>query len=381
MSGLATWLRRLRVMTVKELLQLSRDLVLVAFLLYAFTADLYLAASGISLQLERAPMTVVDMDHSAASRELVARFPDQEFQLQSETTDLAEAMRRLDLGETMLVLDVPSGFGADLARGRQAEVQLLVDATNSALATLAASYAGRVAAELGRDLAEADLRPPSAAPDPPRVDLDQRVLFNPNRREAWFMIVSELLNLITLFCILLPGAALVREKERGTVEQLMVSPLTPTQIMLPKVLAMSLVILGAAALGIGAIGVPLFGLPIRGSLPLFFAVTALYVFTVSGLGLFIATLARNMAQVGMMTILVFGPMMFLSGAWTPPEGMPRLIREAMVVSPLYHFLEVAFGIFFRGAGVWLLWDSIAAIALIGGVLFALGVWRFRRQLG
>jgi ABC-2 type transport system permease protein len=368
-------------MTVKELLQLSRDVVLVIFLLYAFTADLYLAASGISLQLERAPLTVVDMDLSAASRDLVSRFPEQEFDLRGVTVDASASQRLLDTGETMLLLDIPAGFGADLAIGRQTDIQLLIDATNSALAVLAASYAERVVAGFGRDLARSDLRPPSPAVKAPHIELDERILFNPNRRESWFMIVAELLNLITLFCILLPGAALVREKERGTVEQLMVSPLSPAQIMLPKVMSMSLVILGATALGLGAVGIPLFGLPVRGSLLLFFAITTLYVFTVSGLGLFIATLARNMAQVGMMTILVFGPMMFLSGAWTPPEGMPELIRNLMWVSPLYHFLEVAFGIFFRGAGAALLWDSIASIALLGSILFTLGVWRFRRQFG
>lgn len=375
-----TWLRRLQVLTVKELLQLARDVVLVVFLVYAFTADLYLAASGISLQLEEATITVIDNDQSAASRELISRFPAQEFRVVGEVTDPADALHRLDTGATMMVLDIPDGFGADLATGRQTSVQLLLDATNSAQATLAASYASRVVGELGGDLTVADLAPTTPRPTLPTVEAHSRVAFNPNRRESWFMAVSEMLNLITLFSLLLPGAAMVREKERGTVEQLMVSPLSATQIMLPKVIAMTAVILAATALGLGAIAVPLFDLPVRGSLLLFFAVTALYVFTVSGLGLFIATLARTMSQVGMMTILVFAPMMFLSGAWTPPEGMPALIRELMVISPLYHFLEVAFGIFFRGAGVTLLWDSIAAIAGIGGALFVLGAWRFHRQM-
>jgi ABC-2 type transport system permease protein len=366
-------------MTVKELLQLARDIVLVAFLLYAFTADLYLAASGISLQLEDASLTVIDRDHSAASRELIHRFPSEEFRLVGEIADPSRAVELLDTGDTMMVLDIPHGFGADLATGRQGEAQLLIDATNSALATLAASYAGRVVADLGSDLTESDLAPPRPQLTPPRLAAETRVLFNPNRRESWFMTVSELLNLITLFCLLLPGAAMVREKERGTVEQLMVSPLSPIQVMLPKVLAMTLVILAATALGLGAVALPIFDLPVHGSLLLFFAVTALYVFTISGLGLFLATLARNMAQVGMMTILVFAPMMFLSGAWTPPEAMPPLIRRMMVLSPLHHYLEVAFGIFFRGAGPRLLWDSIAAIAAIGGALFLLGAWRFRRQ--
>jgi len=194
-----------------------------------------------------------------------------------------------------------------------------------------------------------------------------------------WMSISELLTDITLFAIFLSGAAMVREKERGTVEQLLVSPLTPFQIVFPKMLAMTAVILAGTALSLFLILKCVFQVPMHGSLLLFFAVTTLYVFTTAGLGMFIATLARNMAQVGMLTALVFLPMIFLSGAWTPPEAMTYWMRGLMYISPLHYFLDASFGILLKGAGISMLWDSVLFIALIGSINFTLGMWRFRRQ--
>lgn len=201
---------------------------------------------------------------------------------------------------------------------------------------------------------------------------DHRVWYNQDQNEAWFESIAHLLRMITIFAMLLPAAALVREKERGTVEQLLVSPLTPIQIMLPKVLAMTLVILCAMA-------VALFGVPVRGSLALLFTLTALFVVTTAGMGLFAATLARNQAQVGMLTLLVVAPMLLLSGIMTPLEAMPDWVRYLMAISPLRYFIEVAHGILLKGAGLQILWEPMLSMAVLGGSLFGFGMWRFRRQ--
>jgi ABC-2 type transport system permease protein len=186
--------------------------------------------------------------------------------------------------------------------------------------------------------------------------------------------------MITLFAFLLPAAALVREKEHGTVEQLLVAPVTPLQIMLSKVLAMTLVILASTALAMAIVLKPVFGVPVKGSLALFFVLTALYSFTTAGLGLFAATVTRNQAQIGMVSLLVISPMLLLSGIATPFEAMPSWVQSLMALSPLRYFVDVTYGILLKGVGVDVLWDSILAMALLGGTLFGLGMWRFRRQL-
>ena len=289
----------------------------------------------------------------------------------------------LDDGQTMFVLDIPPGFQEDLLAGRPTGVQLQVDTTNTVLAVLGTSYASQIVARFGLEagLERAGLGGASELQTVPRIEDDHRVWFNPNQKDEWFMSLSQLLNMITLVAIMLPAAAMVREKERGTVEQLVVSPLSPFQIMFPKVLAMTAVILAGTLPSLGTVVFPVFGVPLRGSFGLFLVVTALYVFTSAGLGLFAATIARNLPQVGMMTILIFAPMVFLSGAWTPPEAMPMWLRAMMIFSPLHHFMDVSFGVFLRGAGMDLLWDSVLAIAPLGGAIFAFGLWRFNRQFG
>lgn len=244
---------------------------------------------------------------------------------------------------------------------------------------MAASYGAQIAGRFGSERGTAPLEAPVHAL--PHVKDEHRVWYNPNQNSAWFMSISELLTVIRVFTTLLPAAAMAREKERGTVEQLLVSPLTPFQILFPKVVAMNLVVLGGTAMSIFMILQPIFALPIGASLLLFFAVTALYVLTNSGVGLFIATLGRTLAQVGMLSILIVAPLILLSGIWTPPEAMPIWLRSFMRFSPLYHFIEVSYGILLRGAGLEVLWDSVLSIALLGGAIFGIGVWRFRRRFG
>jgi len=208
---------------------------------------------------------------------------------------------------------------------------------------------------------------------------DHRVWYNPDQNDAWFESISHLLRQITIFAILLPAAALVREKERGTVEQLLVSPLTPFQIMLPKVVAMTVVIVCATAVALLGIMKPAFGVPIRGSLLLFLTLTALFVFSTAGMGLAAATVAKNQAQVGLMTLLVVAPMMLLSGLVAPMEALPPWTRHLMMLSPLRYFIDIANGILLKGSDVSTLWKPVLEMVVLGGGLFGFGMWRFRRQ--
>jgi len=382
MRGVSVWLRRLWVLTVKELRQFVREPVLLLFMVWLFTGNIYMQGSSVSMQLTSASLWTHDADKSAASRELLYRFRPPYFRHQGEIAHPQEGLRLLDQGKAMVLLDIPPHFEEALMRGEPTAVQMQVDGTHSVPSLLAASYAARIVGEFGLEAALAREGLATARLEAVPVILDdQRVWFNPNQKDTWFMPISELLEGITILSILLPAAALVREKERGTLEQLLVAPLSPLQIMLPKVLAMTVVILAGVSLSLFTVILPVFDVPVKGSLPLFYAVTALYVFANAGLGLFAATLARNLAQIGLLSLLIVAPIILLSGLWTPPEAMPEWLRLGTLVSPLRHYIDATYGILLKGAGVDLLWDSILALGLVGGVIFAFGVWRLRHQFG
>jgi ABC-2 type transport system permease protein len=374
------WLRRLRVMTVKELLQFSRDGALILFMVYAFTFDIYLAGSGVRLTLNMAATVVHDNDRSLASRELIDRFRPPVFNVEGSIPRGSEGTRLLDDGKTMIVLDIPPRFQQSLLSGSPTHVQVQLDASNSVLGMFASSFCRRIVESFGFQTGLKRLGiDPGQLQSGPQVKDSYRVWFNPNQDDRWFMSIAELLNIITLFAILLPACAMVREKERGTVEQLLVTPLTSFQIMFPKVLAMAAVILAGTSISLFGVLRYCFGVPCRGSIILFFAITLLYVFTTAGLGLVISTIARNLGQAGMMAIITYGPMIFLSGAWTPPEAMPRFIRLLMLLSPLHYYIDASYGVLLKGAGLNILWGSVSGMGILGGVLFGLGMWRMRRQ--
>jgi len=384
MSAFATrarlWLRRLGVMITKEFLQLGRDFVILGFTVYAFTVDVYLAGSGVSLSLRNAATVVHDADRSHASRELLSRFQPPYFDITESLARGADTVRRLDAGDAMIALEIPPQFEADLLRGSPTSVLMQVDTTNTVLGLLASSYAAQIVGTYGLEasMRRTGLGPEVLAEAPTIVD-DHRVWFNPNQNDTWFMSISELLLLITVFAMILPAAAMLREKERGTIEQLLVSPLSPLQIMFAKMLSMTTVILALTAMSLFFVLRAVFDVPARGNLWLFFGVTALYVLAICALGLLIATFARNLAQGGMLIVLFLAPMIFLSGAWTPPEAMPRLMRTLMAASPLHYYIDASYGILLRGASAGMLRTELLGIVLLGSVSFALALIRFRRQ--
>lgn len=380
-KNITVWLRRLSALTTKEIIQLMRDGILTVFIAYTFSIDIYLAASGVSLQLKNAAMVVLDRDKGVISRELVSRFKSPDFSVVGYTEREDDPVRLLDNGSAMLVLTVPPDFQKSLISGQATAVQLQVDTTNSVLGFLASSYAAQIVGGLGLEMAIKHLGLEGGTESAPVIMDEHRVWFNPNQNDSWFMGISELLTIITLLSIVLPAAAMVREKERGTVEQLLVSPLSPFQIMFPKVLSMTCVILVGALFSVLFVLQGIFHIPVKGSITLFFAVTALYVFTTAGLGLFISTVARNLAQMGMMTIFIFIPMLFLSGAWTPPEAMPVWMKGFMFASPLHYYIDIGFSIFLKGSGFNQLWQPILIMGLTGSLIFVAGMMRFRGQFG
>lgn len=359
---------------VKELFSLRYDPMLVVLILYTFTVAIYSVAVGVKIEVENAAVAVVDEDRSALSRRIVDGLRAPYFR-PPVAVEIGEIDAALDEGRFTFLLDIPPEFERDVLAGRRPAIQLNVDATAMSQAGNGAGYieaivAQEVAAYLQRN------RP---AP-PPAVRLVDRVLFNPNQESTWFMAVMQLIENLTLLAILLTGAALIREREHGTIEHLLAMPLRPIDIMLAKMWANGLIILVAAALSMALMVQGVLGVPVQGSLPLFFGGAVLYLFSVSALGILLATLVRSMPQFGLLAIPIFMVMNLLSGASTPLDSMPETLQIIMQAAPSTHFIAAAQAILYRGAGLHLVWPQFLAMAAIGSLLFAGALLRFRRSL-
>ncbi|MCJ9710295.1 ABC transporter permease, partial [Bordetella hinzii] len=207
-----------------------------------------------------------------------------------------------------------------------------------------------------------------------------RMRFNPNLTQSWFGAMMEIINNVTMLSIILTGAALIREREHGTIEHLLVMPVTPTEIMLAKVWSMGLVVLVAAGLSLTFIVRGALHIPIEGSIALFLTGAALHLFATTSMGIFMATLARSMPQFGMLLVLVLLPLQMLSGGSTPRESMPEFVQDLMLAAPTTHFVELGQAILYRGAGLNVVWAPFLALLIIGSLLFAFSLGRFRKTL-
>ena len=373
------WLRRVSVMTVKELIQLWRDPALIGLFAFAFTAAI-VSGGQQSVELRNAFLTVADADHTATSRELTARFQPPYYSVTGEVADATEGARQLDRGESMVLLEIPAGFERAIAKQEPTAVMLQVDTTMALTGLQATAYAQQIARTFALERGLAGLgMAAGAAGGRPMIRNETRVWFNPNQQQSWFWSISELIMMISLLTILLSTAAMAREKERGTIDQLLVSPLTPVQIMLPKILAMTFVVVAGSMLSVFVVLGPVFHVHIRGSLLLFFGITALYAFATTGLGLLAATLTRNLSQAGLLAVLLFLPIVLVSGIHTPIEVMSRWFQVLVSLNPLAHYIDLTYGILLRGAGLDIIWKHVLYMASLGGLVFGFSVWRFRRQ--
>jgi ABC-2 type transport system permease protein len=277
-----------------------------------------------------------------------------------------------------MALIIPPGFQRAAGEG-QARFQIIADGTISRTSLVAISYVARIAERLNLGLIERRWGPYERLTlTLPRVESRVRVAYNPNVENAWFGSLIELLNLTTMVSTLLTAAALVRERTHGTLEQLLVTPLRPFELFAAKIIPTVIVVLPAASVGLFGIVQGVFDTPIRGSLPLFYSVMAIYVAAASSLGLLIATYARTVAQAAMMLFLILFPMLFLSGAITPPESMAPWMRWLSLLSPLRYFIDFGYQVLFKGNGVEYVWHDIVGILVLGSLMFGAAVWRFRR---
>ncbi|WP_321903538.1 ABC transporter permease [Paraburkholderia tropica] len=359
---------------VKELWSLARDPMLLILIIFSFTAMIYSSATSRPETLHMAPIAVIDNDVSPLSHRLIQAFFPPHFLAPVMVTP-AQADRGMDAGNYTFVLNIPPNLQRDVLAGRAAEVQLNVDATRMSQAFTGSSYIQQMINDEATEFVNR-YRAPTELP----VDLAVRMRFNPNLTQAWFGSLMEIINNVTMLSIILTGAALIREREHGTIEHLLVMPVTPTEIMVAKVWSMGIVVLVAAALSLTFIVRGALHVPIEGSVALFLAGAALHLFATTSMGIFMATLARSMPQFGMLLVLVLLPLQMLSGGSTPRESMPEFVQHIMLAAPTTHFVELGQAILFRGAGISVVWQPFLWLAVIGSVLFAFSLARFRKTL-
>jgi ABC-2 type transport system permease protein len=359
---------------VKELWSLARDPMMLLFIFFAFTVMIYSAATAMPETLNRAPIAIVDEDRSALSQRIISAFQPPQF-LKPELITHAEMDKRMDAGLDTFALDIPPEFQRDVLAGRSPTIQLNVDATRMSQAFNGSSYVQTIVSQEVQAFAQR-YRASTTLP----VDLAVRVRFNPELNKARFGSVMKLIDQVTLLAIVLTGAALIRERERGTIEHLLVMPVTPLEIMISKVWSMGLVVLVACAASLLYVVQGLLAVPIEGSRLLFLSGAALHLFAVTSMGIFMGTFARSMPQFGLLMILVLLPLQMLSGGTTPRESMPLLVQYVMLAAPTTHFVMMAKGILYRGAGFSIVWPQFVALGGIGALFFVIALSRFRRAI-
>ncbi len=364
-------LRTIQHLGVKELWSLVRDPMMLVLVGYTFTVAIYISATAMPESLHKAPIAIVDEDASPLSARIAAAFQLPRFNPPA-MIPINSIDPGMDSGRYTFVLDIPPDFQRHVLEGDSPAIQLNVDATRMSQAFTGSSYIQQmVLAEVNEYVQRH--RNVRVAP----VELAMRSRFNPNLERSWFGGLMEIINNITLVSVILTGAALIREREHGTIEHLLVMPVRPSEIMLSKIWSMGLVVLVSAAFSLIVVVQGLLRVPIDGSVPLFLAGAVLHLFATTSMGIFLATLARSMPQFGLLTMLVLLPMQLLSGSATPSESMPAFVQHLMLAAPTTHFVSIGQAILFRGAGLDVVWPQFLSLAVIGAAFVALTLHRFR----
>ena len=358
----------------KEFRSLQRDMVMVVFVIYAFTLAIYTQARGTSSEVNNASIAFVDEDQSQLSMEIVNAFYPPRFKTPQKIA-ARDVDTLMDKSEYMFVVVLPPRFEAYLRAGRKTEIQVNIDATAMQQASIGASYIqniinDRISSFLSRTDSRATLP----------VRLVVRKAFNPNGDTSWFTSIVAIINQVTMLTVILTGAALIREREHGNIEHLLVMPLTAFEIAMAKVWANGLVILVAVTASLFLVIKTVLGVPIAGSPALWRFGVVLYLFFATALGVFLGTVARSMAQFALLIILIIIVLQLLSGGTTPVESQPLWLQWITFFLPSRHFVSFSQAIIYRGAGLSAVWPNFLAVAIIGLAFFVFSLRRFRESI-
>ena len=369
---------------VKELLQIRRDRRMIPVIFVSPVVMIVVFGFAVNTDVTDVPMVLVDQDRSVGSRDLVTRFVRSGYFEVTGAEERAEDVDRwLVTSRAQLGLVIAPGFGSALASGRTAALQVIVDGSDAASANVALGYAGALAqafaaeaqaARLRSGAGEALFRPPG------QIDLQPRVLYNPDLKSRWFYVPAVLAMVLMVMTMLLSAMGVVREKEVGTMEQLIVTPIRPWQLIVGKLAPFALIGVVQVFL-ITAVAVLGFRVPLRGSFPLLLGLTLLFLLVTLGVGLLVSTLVRNQQQAMMAaTFLAMIPMVYLSGLIFPIENMPRAIQLVTYAIPLRYYAEIIRGVFLRGSGMSVLWPEAIALLAMGLAFLGVAALRFRKRL-
>ena len=368
------WLANVFRLGLKELASLASDKVLAAFIVYSFTFNIYNEATGIRTEVANAPIAIVDSDRSTLSGRIYDGLLQPYFR-RPIVVDRADVDQAMDIGTYAFVLDIPPRLEADVLSGRQPTIQLNIDATAMTQAAGGEGYIASIVQQETRNFLQSrgiDSRLP--------VAVVTRAFFNPNLEGVWFHAIDAILENVTMLSILLVGAAVIRERERGTIEHLLVMPVRASEIAAAKIWANGLVVMVASALALVLVVGQILEVPIAGSVPLFLAGIAIYLFAITSLGILLATIANTMPQFGLLAIPAFLTLNMLSGGPSPLESMPAPLQVALQASPAMHFVKFAQSVLCRGSGLDVVWPQLAILAVLGSVFLAAALARFRSML-
>ena len=359
---------------IKELRTLSKDLMMILFIVWSFGFSIYTQASGGGETVNNAAIAFVDEDHSRLSRAIAAQFSPPYFQT-VDTINASEIDQAMDRGHYTFILVIPPGFEKDVTRARDTEIQLLVDATASQQAGLGSSYIqSYVSDAVKRHRNEFEHTGGLSS------DLVVRRAFNPNGTQSWFRAIVGLADQLSMLIIILTGAALLREREHGTIEHLLVMPITAFEIALAKVWSNGLVIFVAFVCSLLFIVEGTLKVPVAGSHALLLLGTAIYVFAASAIGIFLGTLAHSMAQFALLMIMMVMPMMMLSGGMSPIESQPQWVQYVTWFLPSRHYISFMQAIVYRGADFSIVWKEFATVLMMGITFLTGSLLLFRRSV-
>ncbi len=358
----------------KELRALAKDLMMIVFIVWAFGVSIYIQATGGGETVNNAAVAIVDEDRSQLSRSIAGLFYPPYFQ-RAESLGAADMDRAMDEGRFTFIVTIPPRFEADVRRGRNTEVQVTSDGTAVMQATVGAAYIqNMISAEVTRYVHDGDMAASPAS------DLAIRRAFNPNGTQAWFRAIVSLSDQLSMLVIILTGAALLREREHGTIEHLLVMPLTAFEIALAKVWANGLVIIVAFACSLLLVVEGVLEVPIAGSRGLLLFGTVIYVFAAAAIGIFLGTIARTMAQFALLMMMTVMPMMILSGGMTPIESQPPWVQHVTWFLPTRHYIAYVQAIVYRGADFAIVWREFATVLAMGSAFLTGSLLLFRRSI-
>ena len=375
-------LGRLRHMLIKEFIQVFRD-KRTRFLLFGPPIiQMLIFGYAATLEIKHVPTAVLDYDNTQVSRDLISRFAaSQYFDVRLLQTDRRDIKLLIDRGDVTLALQINDGFTRDLAKGKTGHIQVIVDSSNSNTALIGLGYVNEVAANFSQEYQTARMQrqSPMTAASLPNIVLDRRPWYNPDVSDRWFFIPGVIGNLILVIVINLTAFAVVREREIGTLEQIMVTPIRRVEFILGKTVPFFLIGLFDALL-VSAFGTLWFGVPLNGSIGVLVLGTVLFLLSMLGIGLFISTVSKTQQQAMMTSFFFIMPSIIFSGFGTPISSMPEALQWLAYLNPLTYFLDVLRSIYLKGVGLGLLWQDMAAMALLGIIMLAVSVFRFQKSL-